>query len=438
MNKSFTFPEDQFVVFAFLFYSDILKFDSLFSNIALFLKNNGVTFTNPLSPVLSLIQHSIFLLSVFFLANRWKSTLKTMTKDLFLWAVVGLILVSFLWSDFPSLTQRRSLALLETTIFGLYLASNFSLKNQVKLLGWAMGIALILNILFILALPKYGIEWVIHVGAWKGVFVQKNILARLLVLSLLPFLLITSKQKITRYWRWLALSLSMGAIVMSQSISSLVIAVILLLALIVFQSFSWRSLVTIPFLLSIFLVVGGGLIWILGNADLILAGFGRDMTLSGRTIIWSALIEKIQEQPWLGYGYLGFWHGIYGESAYVGKAMGGVYIPPHAHNGFLTVVLELGAIGIFCFSLSFFQTIRRAFISAYQQADSERLFPLMYLSFLVFFNSIETTLIAHNSIFWVLYVALALSSFIEIEDAETNIPISDKSPQHHLIFEESN
>lgn len=438
MKKSFTFPEDKFVVLAFLFYSDILKFDSLFSNIALFLKNNGVAFTNPLSPVLSLIQHSIFLLSVVFLTHRWKYTIKTMTKDIFLWALVGLILVSFLWSDFPDFTQRRSLAFLETTIFGLYLASSFSLKNQVKLLGWAMGISLILNILFIVALPKYGIDWVIHVGAWKGVFVQKNILARLVVLSLLPFLLMTLDQQITRYWRWFALSLSMGMIVMSQSISSLVIAAILLFALILFKSFSWPGIITIPFLLSVFLVVGGGLIWILGNADSILSGFGRDITLSGRTIIWSALFDKIQERPWLGYGYAGFWHGIYGGSAYVGKAMGGVYIPPHAHNGFLAVVVELGLIGIFCFSLSFLQITRRAFIAANQKATSERLFPLMYLSFLVFFNSIETTLVAHNSIFWVLYVALALSSFREIEEVETNIPISDKSPQRHFVFEENN
>lgn len=437
MNIKIAFPEDKFVILAFLFYSDVLKFDSLFSNIALFLKNSGVTFTNPLSSILSLLQHLIFLICLFFLAHRWKNTTKTMTRDIFLWALVGLILISFLWSDFPYYTQRRSLAFLETTVFALYLATSFSLKNQIKLLGWAMGIALILNLFFIFALPKYGIEWVIHVGAWKGVFVQKNILARLLVLSLLPFLLTTSAKKITKYGQWLALSLSMVMIVMSQSISSLVIAIILCLALILFQSFSWRSLITIPFFLGVFLVVGLGLIWILGNADSILSGFDRDMTLSGRTVIWSALIDKIQERPWLGYGYAGFWHGIYGGSAYVGKSMGGVYIPPHAHNGFLALVVELGLIGIFFFALSFLQVTRRAFISAKQKTTRERLFPLMYLSFLVFFNSIETTLVAQNSIFWVLYVSLALSSFIPIEEQEDYISLPTK-PYHRLVLEENN
>ena len=424
-----------FSIFGLLFYTSTLKFDSLFS-VYDHTKGTYILASQPLSPILSLTQHTIFLVALFFLFIRWKDALEAITRNIFLWSLVAVVLVSFLWSDFPDVTQPRSLSFLETSLFGLYFASCYELKVQVRLLACAIGISLLLNILFTVALPIYGIDWIIHPGAWKGVFVQKNILGRLVVLGCLAFLLVEIKHKVIKYLPLIFLSLSIGLIILSQSKSALLIFLIIVFLLFVLKTLSWSDIVAIPFLFSILLIIGSFLIIMITNFEKILLSLGRDSTLSGRTVIWSAILEKIQERPLLGYGYLGFWHNIYGDSADVGKALGNTYIPPHAHNGFLDLVLSFGWIGALFFGLSFFLVVRRAIIVVYWRSVTEELFPFLYLSFLVLYNSIEATLVEHNSIFWVLYVSLASTRFLTLDISEEDTVISNNNQKPSFILKE--
>ncbi|WP_206670111.1 hypothetical protein, partial [Staphylococcus aureus] len=48
----------------------------------------------------------------------------------------------------------------------------------------------------------------------------------------------------------------------------------------------------------------------------------------------------------------------------------------------------------------------------------EGLWTLMYLSFLVIYNISESTLLATNSIFWILYVSTIFSMALESEQAQ--------------------
>src|SRR5712692_1869942 len=54
-----------------------------------------------------------------------------------LMVVVGFAFASAFWSQDPPLTIRRSIALALTLVFGVYLASRFSPKQQFRLLAWA-------------------------------------------------------------------------------------------------------------------------------------------------------------------------------------------------------------------------------------------------------------------------------------------------------------
>jgi hypothetical protein len=56
--------------------------------------------------------------------------------------------------------------------------------------------------------------------------------------------------------------------------------------------------------------------------------------------------------------------------------------------------------------------LRRAIILANYTSQKIGVWPLTYLSFLLFYNQTENTLVEHNSIFWILYVSLALSPFV--------------------------
>lgn len=419
MRQLSTYLSAVFTILSLLFYTGTLKFASLFSTYD-GISGTYTVVTQPLAPILSALQHLIFLIAFCLLILRWRVVIKAITRNLFLWALVAVVLVSFTWSDFSDLTLRRSAAFLETTVFGLFFATSYSLKSQVRLLACALGLSVIVNIVFSKLQPYYAIDWIIHPGAWKGVFVQKNILARLAVLACLSFLLIDTKQKLYKYLSYFFTVLGVSLIILSQSKSALVIFCILLSLLFFVKTFYLSDIVLIPLILSIILATTSFLWWLTSNLQNILQSFGRDATFSGRTVIWSAVWEKIQERPLLGYGYRGFWQGIYGDSSYVGKVMGNTYTPPHAHNGFLDLVLSFGLVGALIFTLSFLVVSRKAIIAAIFRNRLEDLFPLSYIVFLVLYNLIESTLVKHNSIFWILYVSLASTQFLELKETLKN------------------
>lgn len=399
-----TYGQQFFTVVAILFFTRAFELESLFN--ASEGEVDPVFIANPLESLISLSQHVIFLISLFLLAIQGKSTLQTIARNKFIWPLILMVLVSFRWSDFPAITQPRSLAFLETCTFGLYLATKYTLKEQLRLLLYALGIVTLFSLLFSVVIPSRAIEMGIHAGDWRGPFRQKNLFARVLVLSTVAALCCTPQHQRERYFLLGILGLSFGLVLMSGSRTALGVAILLVALRQLYQAFRWKATAAIPLFLTIALCLV--CISALG-VNLITEG---TIDLSGRLTIWSALMDKIQLRPWLGYGYLGFWHGIYGESAYVGKVYGTTYIPPHSHNGFFELILALGLWGVLFFCLSFISTARRALISATFTRSNEGLWPMMYLSFIILYNQTESTLVEHNSIFWVLYVSLALSKFI--------------------------
>ena len=78
--------------------------------------------------------------------------------------------------------------------------------------------------------------------------------------------------------------------------------------------------------------------------DFLFTLLGKDVTLTGRTGIWSAVLDSIAKRPLLGYGYQAFWLGLEGESYRVILAVS--WVLAQAQNGFLDVTLEMGIAGL--------------------------------------------------------------------------------------------
>jgi O-antigen ligase len=74
-----------------------------------------------------------------------------------------------------------------------------------------------------------------------------------------------------------------------------------------------------------------------------------DPTLTGRTVIWQFALEKISEHPWLGYGFGSFWRVGTGVPS-VDEAPGFVAKMPHAHNGYIDILLQIGVVGSVLFT----------------------------------------------------------------------------------------
>jgi exopolysaccharide production protein ExoQ len=68
-------------------------------------------------------------------------------------------------------------------------------------------------------------------------------------------------------------------------------------------------------------------------------------TLTGRTELWSELMTYVGAHPIAGYGFEGFWGPLH--TASVSLALG--WVVPHAHNGYIEMLLDLGAVGLLLF-----------------------------------------------------------------------------------------
>ena len=415
--------ERGFVVLSLLFFSGVIV---------------SIEETNESSPLLEALMRiglplAILIGSLLLMAVWHRQVIELVKQEKLLWILIGIALLSVFWSDAPTATLRRSLVLINSTAFGVYFAARYSLKEQLRLLGWTFGIAAVLSLILIGGFPQYGVMGMggdlvgerqesIHQGAWRGIYVHKNILGSTMALSTLVFFLLAKSSRRYRWVAWAGVSLSVVLLLGSTSRLALGILLLAIAAWLIYQILRWLytselrqrypnlpNFVTVGLLVSVLVI---GLIASF-NLETILNATGRSITLSGRTRLWLALLGTIWERPWLGYGYGGFWlvsdasegiRQIFGEWA------------AHGHNGFLDLWLDLGLVGLSVFIYSFLTVCLQALMLLYERRTAVSVWPLVYLVFLFFTNITESALFnPQASAFWLLHVAIALSLHKQID-----------------------
>ena len=400
--------EASFVVFAFLFYTGAI---TILINGGTFL---GGTTKDPISKVsIYLIQ----LVTLFLVIAHHKKIIPIVAKEKLLWILIVIALLSVLWSKQLIATLADCQNLVRVTLFGVYLATRFSMKEQLQLLAWALGIGALLSLVFALVVPSYGVmgmgsivtlEDISHAGAWRGVYGHKNVLGRLMVLGAVVLLVAANFSGRYRWVAWAGFLITIILIVKSTSKTALITVMTILILLPIYRFLRWNYTIVIPLLITAVLVGGGVIVFLVNNAESILLSFGRDPTFTGRTPLWEAVFDKIWEHPWLGYGLGGFWRGMEGESADISILLN--WEVPHSHNGFLDLWLDLGLIGLLAFVFSFLSVLIRAISWIHETKTAEGLWPLAYLTFLLMANLTESS-IMRQSIIIIIYVVVTLSMY---------------------------
>ena len=354
----------------------------------------------------------IYFITSILLAVRWKKTLGTIYSNKFLLLLIGIIGFSYYWSIDPDKTLRYSVYTVGTTAFGLYIATRYTLRQQMDLLGWTYGLLLVLSILFAVAIPQYGIMGGVHEGSLRGVFTHKNQFGAFMAPGGVIFFLNAVRGEKYSWVYWGLLVLNCAAMVMSRSITAIATCALMLILCIIYRIFRWRYEVMVSAILALTIVGFVGLIFITGyiGSDSIFSSFGKDATLSGRTEIWQYVWDQIQLRPWLGYGLSAFWNGFDGPSGYVQLAMRIAVI--YAHNGFLDIWLSIGLLGLGVFILGFLSTVIQSLALLRKTNTPEGFWPLLLLTYILLSNLTEGTISSMNSSFWAIYVAVSYSLVI--------------------------
>ena len=82
----------------------------------------------------------------------------------------------------------------------------------------------------------------------------------------------------------------------------------------------------------------------------------------------------------------------------------------HAHNGYLDLSLELGALGLGVFLVNSVLVLWRCMVLIATERTREAEWPFLFIILILGFNCFESDLLHQNGILWIAYVALAVST----------------------------
>lgn len=317
--------------------------------------------------------------------------------------LIAFAILSQTWSHAPDITLRRGIALAGTTMCGVWLAGRFRGRELMEMLGWAMGIAAVLSLLFALLVPELGVHQDgDFAGAWRGIYLQKNGLGKMMVLGALTFILLSLREVGRARRKWQALAFLCAAlVVLSTSTTSILILGALVLLVPLYRALASRSRWLVPVALAIALPLVGLALAVITDVEAALGIFGKDTTLTGRTELWEYATATIGDRLWYGYGYGAFWQ--------VSTRAQGIYAAIgwdawHAHNGLLELGLNLGVIGIVIFLAGYLAGLFRGTGALLSGAREEGIWILGFLTFVLLGNLTESAILEQNA-YWILYVA---------------------------------
>lgn len=344
------------------------------------------------------------------------------------WIMVlcGLVVASAAWSAHPLFTLRRAIILLATTVFAIYLGSCFEWDEQLNLFALTIALGVIGSYVIVVLLPSFGISHDYHWGDWKGLFGHKNALGRTMIFGVL-LLSIAKPKALPKWTRLLFLSASLVLLLLSKSATAFVLAALFILMYPILHLLRLRTRNTLPLWAAFAPLLAMVILLVAANYSTLLEAVGRDATLTGRTTLWSAVVDDINERPVFGYGYSVFWLAHNPDSANVVTATH--WNAPNSHNGYLDLCIDLGLVGLLLFLCGFGVAWRRAVKLFKERNTSASKWPLIFLLFFIFYNVTESNLLRSHTFFWLPYV----STFIYL--GLTQAKIKRREPQSALAID---
>jgi O-antigen ligase len=333
-------------------------------------------------------------------ASRVRAILSRLAEFPVWWILLALTVMSAAWSGSMIETTRAGTWLCSAMILGAYLGVRFTLLEHVRLVAVVLVILTVLSIALAIVEPKLGVDVGPHAGSWRGAFITKNAFGRMMAFGFAALLVLSLRDRVFRGPALLGLATTSALLVLSDSRTAMMIAAIL----VAFAAASGRVARLKPShgtIIWMFVIVCLGVILaavMTGTAARTRPG-DPDL-LTGRPRLWAASLLMVLRSPILGYGYQDFWNGPQDHFLAVWRVVG--WSPPHAHNGFLDVTLDLGIVGLILVLLLLARIAKFAWDALNADPRSPgALWACSIVLFTLLTNLTETTLLRGN-VFWVL------------------------------------
>jgi O-antigen ligase len=346
-------------------------------------------------------------------------------RYLLLMAFPLIALASSAWSADPGYTFNRSIRLLVYLGFGLLLPLRYDLPRLMGIVVQAFIVSGLCSLVIVLIRPDLGHSMLVgYEGAWRGALIHKNSLGALSSIGVVTSAYVWWTSTRYRFHAAFSLLLSLLLLLMAHSATSY-LATIAAGAIAAFGMLLQRVNWTFRLVLCTFALLATVLMsFVVVMPDFVSEVIGRDISLTGRTDVWAAVIDAIRQRPVMGYG-MGFW-GIPAEPLMeVWRKL--QWAAPSAHNSWLDTWLQLGLPGLIVVIFAWFIALGSGLRTLFFTQAPGALFSLCLL-FQIFVRSMSETLFVEpgsSSMFW---FALAFGCLEQIRRTHRRVV---HRPTHH-------
>lgn len=306
------------------------------------------------------------------------------------WFAVAYVLwagVSVFWSRWPDATAATWGVLVVTTMNGMFIAAVLTWRECVRAIAtalkWVIGLSLAFE-LWVSLIVRHPI--LPNFLLWDGKFVKElywsrdnlfdpdgriqgivgnaSLLSALALLAIIVFAVRIAGRAPHRGWliAWIAVAALLLIKTTSAAMTLALVAVAAVLGTVLLMRTTRRPGERTKYYV-LFAAVGVAITaLVLTNMERILSMLGRSGDLTGRTEIWSAVLERASQHPLIGWGFTTPWlpwEPMFRDWIFMND------LPVfHAHNVWIDVFFQLGTVGVILLGLTYLSFIWRAWFFA--------------------------------------------------------------------------
>lgn len=336
------------------------------------------------------------------------------------YAIFGLLaVVSSAWAISPRASFVDGTQLALTIVAGFGFAACLTMGNALKTLSWTLIFVLATCVIYVVFIPSLGLmsgqENSGLRGLPQGIFSHKNRYAELSVIG--GFVALVAGGERPTIERLVLLALALTGLYLAESAAksaSFIAATTVWLTWLFFAKSANARAIWFGFLALAFAFC---LLVLPVVFEQITTVIGKDLTLSGRTLIWHHSSIVAWQRPFFGYGSASIWQSFLG---FVDTFQN--YQPPHSHNLYLETFLRFGVFGLLLIMACLIGGMVHLVTSGPFNAVS-KLFFLLFIAHLIR-SPVEVVLFRDNQIgflLWLIFLGLSQRISKSQQDAKESL-----------------
>ncbi len=331
-------------------------------------------------------------------------------------AFIGLAAASLFWTIDMAATLSRVLILILSTMLAAYLAVRYTLPEVLRIVAGFFAVLVVLCIVIVIVWRDAGMmNFEPYYGSWRGIFWHRNYLGSTMALGALIFLFCTclswQKERKQALFYGSFYLLAIALVALSRSATGLIL---LILLHILFGGtalwLAWYSK-----LRAVHYWILGGLLAIMVTIgylklDFILGIFNRESTFTGRAGLWSYLLDNvISQRPLLGHGFGALWLQDSFRLA-LRDALGWAYPVVIGDNGYVDILLHVGAIGLVIFAAVLVMSWARTARLAFRERTLLAFVPVLVMTYVLITNITLSYFLETESFTWIVMMAFVFAA----------------------------